>query len=511
MSSDEDDTMEENHDKDKGGKGKSHKEVQSISKSSKRRLPVGKKYIMLPPCKRLKCSEKISDAERKLIFDEFWKMSKWDDRMAWMYGAIDQTNKLCDTVAGKRSTTREKKRTYKLKVNVIVCKDMFLWTLGYNYDTVVTKIPTSTKPVKEKRGKHKPKRAFSQDMLAAIDDHIESFKPMISNYRRAHASLCWYLPPELSPKVMYGHFCESNPGMCCGETYRLRLKKKNIGFGQLGEEECEVCVANIHHQCNAGLITESRDSIEDHLAKVKSGVCEECDAWILHILRANKSREAYRKDADTYPTDNVFYVSADMQKVIMLPRWPGLKTAVFTWHIILYHETYAPLIPSKETKKKWKEEKRPRRQIKPLGIIWHEGIQGRYDEDVSSTVLKCLHDSKYQEAREMVIWADNCVGQLKNWTLYSTLVHEVNIHGNISNIRIKYFKKGHTFLSADSYHSQVERAMREKKHMYDFRDFVECVSKYGTSLEMTAGDFYDSKNQLSTAKDTNYPLQKDVR
>ena len=265
-------------------------------------------------------------------------------------------------------------------------------------------------------------------MLAAIDDHIESFKPMISHYRRADAPLRRYLPPELSPKVMYEHFCESNPGMCCGETYRLRLKKKNIGFGQLGEEECEVCVANIHHQYNAGLITESRDLIEDRLAKVKSGVCEECDAWILHILRANKSREAYRKDADTYPSDNVFYVSADKQKVIMLPRLPGLKTAVFTRRIILYHETYAPLIPSKETKKKWKEEKRPRRQIKPLGIIWHEGIQGRYDEDVSSTVLKCLRDSKYREAREMVIWADNCVGQLNNWALYSTLVHEVNIH-----------------------------------------------------------------------------------
>ena len=88
-------------------------------------------------------------------------MSKRDDRMAWMCGAIDQTNKriLCDTVAGKRSKTREKKRTYKLKVNtcdVIVCNDMFLRTLGYSYDTVVTKTfevmtATSIKPVKDKR------------------------------------------------------------------------------------------------------------------------------------------------------------------------------------------------------------------------------------------------------------------------------------------------------------------------------------------------------------------------
>ena len=178
---------------------------------------------------------------------------------------------------------------------------MFLRTLDYRYDTVVTKMsevmtPTSIKPIKDKRGKHKPKHAFSQDMLAAIDDHIESLNQSLSS---GSCPLRRYLPPELSPKVMYEHFCESNPGMYCGEACRLRLEKKNIGFGQLGEEESEVCVANIRHQCNAGLFTESRDLIGDRLAKVKSGVCEECDAWISHILRANKSREAYRKDADT--------------------------------------------------------------------------------------------------------------------------------------------------------------------------------------------------------------------
>ena len=323
------------------------------------------------------------------------------------------------------------------KCDFIVCKDMFLRTLGYKYDTVITKMfgamPTgSIKPVKDQRGRHKPKHAFSLNI-------IESFKPMISHYRRNHAPLRRYLPPELSPKVMHEHLCQSRSDIkCCGETYRLRVKNKNIGFGRLGEEECEVCVANIQHECNAGLITNEWDSIHDRLEMVKKvdeGICENCDNWVVHIERANKSREEYRNDADSFPEDDVFYVSADMQKVIMLPRLPGMKTSLFTRRMILYHETYAPLVHSKETRKKWATEKKQIRRIKPTGIIWHERLQGRYAEDVSSTVLKFLRHPKYRDAKRIVIWADNCTGQLKNWTLYSSLV---NNHGSISNITMKY-------------------------------------------------------------------------
>lgn len=33
--------------------------------------------------------------------------------------------------------------------------------------------------------------------------------------------------------------------------------------------------------------------------------------------------------------------SVDLQKVIMLPRMPGVKTAVFTWRIVACHEIFA--------------------------------------------------------------------------------------------------------------------------------------------------------------------------
>ena len=192
----------------------------------------------------------------------------------------------------------------------------------------------------------------------------------------------------------------------------------------------------------------------------------------------------------------------------MLPRLPGIKTAVYTRRIVLYHETFAPLVPSKEVVKKWKEDKVMRCKLKPLGMIWHEGIQGRNDEDVTSTVIKFLHHSQYRDASVIVTWADNCVGQLKNWTLYAALILEVNRHPNIQKISIKYFEKGHTFMSADSFHAQVEKEMR--KRLYDFNVFEGGVSKSGVAVEMKAEDFFNFRNHLSTGKDTIFGRCKRV-
>ena len=397
-------------------------------------------------------------------------MKERDDRIAWISGRVTRNKKGSDTVLeGMRIKQRNYSRKYTFIVNtndVTVCKEMFLCTLGYKYDTIITKMfeamtPRKIKPPAEKRGKHKPNHAMTDEDLDAINTHIESFGPTISHYRRAHAPLRRYLPPELTVKLMYGYFKESYQNIKCSvDTYRRRVKKKNISFSKLGEEECEVCQANIVHQCKA-------------------------NDWVLYIKRAKTSRGEYRKDADIYPPEKIYFVSADMQKIIMLPHLPGVKTAVFTRRITMYHETFAPLIPSKEVKKQWKKDKKRLRKLKPVGMIWHEGIQGRCDEDVGSSVVKFLRHPDYRNAEQIVIWADNCVGQLKNWTMFSAMVYEVNnYYSNVSKVSIKYFEKGHTVMSADSYHHQVEKAMKCKKRLYNFDDFEDCLSICGTPVVM---------------------------
>ena len=62
------------------------------------------------------------------------------------------------------------------------------------------------KPKSDGRGKHKPKHAKPQDTLDTFDEHIESFKPSISHYRRARSPLRRYLAPELCLALMYKYY-----------------------------------------------------------------------------------------------------------------------------------------------------------------------------------------------------------------------------------------------------------------------------------------------------------------
>ena len=70
---------------------------------------------------------------------------------------------------------------------------------------------------------------MTDEDLHTINSRIESFKLTINYYRRSHAPLRRYLPPELTVKIMMEYFKESHPNIICSEdTYRRRVK--NISF-----------------------------------------------------------------------------------------------------------------------------------------------------------------------------------------------------------------------------------------------------------------------------------------
>ncbi|KAK2702927.1 hypothetical protein QYM36_018494 [Artemia franciscana] len=82
---------------------------------------------------------------------------------------------------------------------------------------------------------------------------------------------------------------------------------------------------------------------------------------------------------------------------------------------------------------------------------------------------------------------DNCTSQNKNWILYTSLVQIVNSSNRPQTVTLKYLTKGHTHNSVDGVHGNIETKMRKKGKVYDFPDFVECVStsrKDVTALEL---------------------------
>ena len=108
-----------------------------------------------------------------------------------------------------------------------------------------------------------------------------------------------------------------------------------------------------------------------------------------------------------------------------------------------------------------------------------------------------MKDLKYRDGKEFTFWADNCFVQKKNWKLFTALVSEVNTNADPDKVTLKYLEKGHTVMSADSFHARVEKGMRAKKLIHDFDDFQAVVAKYGKPVPTKQCDFHSYENGLS--------------
>ena len=86
--------------------------------------------------------------------------------------------------------------------------------------------------------------------------------------------------------------------------------------------------------------------------KAEKGV--DCERWIKHMSGAIQSRNHYQMDAKRYAVEDTVVRSADLQKVIMLPRMPGNKTAMFTRRMVAFHGTFASVGDKSKNKNKRK-------------------------------------------------------------------------------------------------------------------------------------------------------------
>ncbi|KAK6181875.1 hypothetical protein SNE40_009653 [Patella caerulea] len=466
-----------------------------------------------PTCKTC-CSTHLPLNRRTEIRQKYWAM-KYDERRKWLFHCIERHEK-------KRVTTKDSRRhmtyIYRLKDDTgkwqNVCKSFFLTTLGYypKNDKIITTVMKKSRlsdlsPPPDQRGKQTPPNKIARVL---ITDHIESFKPSISHYRRSHAPNRRYLPSDITINFMYEDFNTSVLSKCSYETYRQTLKEMNISFAKLGEEECELCVKHDNHKKACQCMGETESGIDDGKdnsevpMQIEDGAygiidtdstedkeCLECETWRKHKEVAKASRLHYQQDAEI--EDNLTSVrSVDLQKVIMLPRMPGNKTAVFTKRIIAFNETFA--VTGKLTRRN------PSRQS--VAVVWHEGIAGRKGVEIASSFVRAAAEDR--DNLHIIYWLDNCTAQNKNWYLYAamlSLVHSDNITAD--DITLKYFEPGHSFMSADSIHHLVELQMKKRPggKVLDFADFTECVSKSKVNvIRLENSQILDWKHIQSAAK-----------
>lgn len=378
---------------------------------------------------------------------------------------------------------RNPKRTFTLQksdgTKVSVCKNFFLTTLGYNKsnDGILNHSLNPQNDL-DKRGKHTKVPGFDRHLLS---EHIESFQPCAPHYRREHAPNRRYLPSEINIKFMHKDFCSKFPeNKVSYELYRAHLKLLNISFARLGNEECEVCESYKLHSKDTNHDVEKQFVLD----------CDICTEWSKHHERYKKARMLYDSHKNIEQNEEHIHFSSDLEKVIMLPRLDTFKAVIFCPRLTAFNQTFAPV--GKITK-----------NYKPLAVIWHDGIAGRKQQDIISAYYTFF--IRYRDVKHINVWMDNCTSQNKNWLLFSFLVQLINSDVTATEtITLYYFEPGHTFMSCDQFHHQVELSMKKKGKIYDFHDFEEAVSSANNGRvfvkALQAVDFIDLPNIVSNRR-----------
>lgn len=165
------------------------------------------------------------------------------------------------------------------------------------------------------------------------------------------------------------------------------------------------------------------------------------------------------------------------------------KRVIFTQRIIAFNESFALL--------------GKRSKHKPFACLWNESLAGRKKEDLISTFHAFF--TSFRDVKHFILWLDNCTAQNKNWSLFSYLIFVINSNEvGAESITFRYFEPGHSFMSADSFHHQVEMSLKRQKKVYDFADFEMCVQRANSGRvnvkHMNLEDFYCWKDHSSLYK-----------
>ncbi|RUS68512.1 hypothetical protein EGW08_023726 [Elysia chlorotica] len=450
----------------------------NMERAEKQRKKIAQ-YMVKPgcinSCKRVKkCGDSYSEEDRLNVNKYFWSLD-YSGRKSFI---IERVNK-CE-VKRRRISQEENKKNASMKYTLKgkdgtvleVCKSFFLGTLGLapNNDTIVrktfAKYESENSACTDGRGKNQKKTTNINSMR----DHIESYRPVVSHYSREKTPLRRYLPCDVTVTDMHKEYNSKYAPVSFSTFYRV-FKTMKISMSSLGNEECEVCEKHKQHSQNC-------DCEE---------VCNISD-YLLHKKKYRAARAAYKKDAEeNHKCAGDLKISADLQKVLVLPKIDQFKSCVFASRLIVFNETMSEL----------------GKGGRDTAVLWHEAIAGRKDEDISSAFhmfIKHLRDIK-----TLTMWLDNCSGQNKNWTFFTMLLYLVNNPKyEVEKIQLKYFEPGHSFMASDAAHGRIEKQMRNMGKLYDFRDFVEATK--GAKCEPLQMVFSDFSNW--TAGVSQYALKQ---
>lgn len=361
--------------------------------------------------------------------------------------------------------------------NLRVCKKMFCETFGIHgriIETLASIKKSGVMIFQENRGG--PRRiVYSEEDRKIVREHINSFPKDVSHYSR-NSSEKEYLSSDLTLKKLYEAFQLKYPEneKITYEYYkRVFHRDFNISFRKPRADTCKTCDRlNITSRTDR----KAKDEYERHLKEADRAFQAAKDDFA-------KSRRS-RSDTCT--------IVIDLQKVFPLPKlshssmYYSRQLSAYNFGIHIANQNNAVM------------------------CVWHEGRAGRGGNEMASCILQALNSELLStQKRHLVIYSDNCAGQLKNRMLLYLYVMLI-VTGQFDVIDHKFLVSGHSFSAADRDFALIEK--KAKIARIDTLDDVKSVIASARKknpfkiLDLTAKPLFDFGTASSNLLDT-----KDLR
>ena len=250
---------------------------------------------------------KITDDERKELFDSYWRMN-WDQRRIYIGSMVTSRIPNGNPERLKKSCILK----YNFRVNGVlipVCKKFFLQTLGmgewsvskWSSTTAATNITTPVQKLNLQNRSHDNK-----DLYASAKQFLDSLPKLPSHYSRAESNK---------------EYCTENDQPLASRTIlRSVFKDMNVSLFSPKKDQCDTCASH-----KAGNVTE--EEFAAHLRRKE----EACDEKKIKV-------EMCSREHDTV------LIFADLQKVLLSPSQNAsatyYKTKLCCYNYTIYDKTH---------------------------------------------------------------------------------------------------------------------------------------------------------------------------
>ena len=129
-------------------------------------------------------------------------------------------------------------------------------------------------------------------------------------------------------------------------------------------------------------------------------------------------------------------------------------------------------------------------------FLWDETMALKGSNEINSCLLKWLELNQSDGFKNLIIFADNCVGQNKNIYVTLNCLRLLQI-GDLDSIKIEFMVAGHSYMPCDHTFGSIELKIRKKNIINtpdEYATIIQTATADGiTVIRMTQEDFFDIK------------------